>query len=155
VKEIKLTKGYVTIVDDDTYKWAKMLKWQAREVTNGVYAVHGQRSLKNVHLHRLILGAQPGELVDHIDGNGLNNLMSNLRICTNAQNQRNQRPQKGGTSIYKGVYWRKDNKKWMAYIQFDRERTHLGCFNSELDAAVAYDKKARELFGEFARTNFL
>jgi hypothetical protein len=151
MKTLHLTKGYVTIVDDETYKWASQLKWYAQEDRNNlVYAKHGY---PRVSLHRLILGAQPGEFVDHIDGDGLNNRKRNLRICTNSENSMNRRPQKG-TSIYKGVYWHKDNKKWRARIRLNGKLIFLGYFNNEITAARAYDKKARELFGEFANLNF-
>jgi hypothetical protein len=151
MKEIELTKGYVTIVDNDTYEWAKQLKWYAKEDSNTVYAKHGCPTA--VLLHRLIMGAQPGEFVDHIDGNSLNNLTSNLRICTKSENDRNRRPRKG-TSIYKGVCWHKRDKKWHAQIGLSGKTIHLGYFDNEIEAAKVYDLAASEHFGKFARLNF-
>jgi hypothetical protein len=151
MKTLHLTKGYVTQVDNDTYKWAKQLKWCASD-SNGVYAMHG--GSPTILLHRLIMGAQPGQEVDHIDGDGLNNRKRNLRICTKAQNQRNQRPQKGGTSVYKGVYWHKDGKKWRGQIKLNGKTIYLGSFDNELDAAKVYDLAALKYHGEFANLNF-
>ncbi len=104
-------------------------------------------------MHRMIMGEPKGMFVDHIDGNSQNNRRSNLRICTPAQNLQNQRP-KGGTSRYKGVYFHKKDNKWMAKIGFNGKNTYLGLFEDEILAARAYDKKAKELFGEFAYLNF-
>ena len=100
------------------------------------------------HLHRLVM--DPGEkmMVDHIDGNGLNNLRENLRVCTNSENQRNRRKHKG-LSKFKGVKPTPWNT-WEATIQ----KTHIGTFPTEDQAARAYDEKAKELFGEYANLNF-
>ena len=105
-------------------------------------------------MHRLIMDEPKGLIVDHRDHNGLNNRRSNLRLCTNAQNQYNRLPLKGGTSRHKGVCWCKSHNKFNAYIYQRSKRYHLGWFVNEDDAARAYDKKARELFGEYAYLNF-
>lgn len=91
--------------------------------------------------------------VDHRFHNTLDNRRCNIRTCTTAQNQHNQRKTRG-LSQYKGVSWHKTNKKWQALIRLNGQRIYLGYFNNEIDAAKAYDKKARELFREFAFTNF-
>ncbi|MHC4574071.1 MAG: HNH endonuclease [Planctomycetota bacterium] len=104
-------------------------------------------------MHREICCAPRGVVVDHIDGNGLNNRKSNLRLCTVRQNLWNRRPA-GGTSLYKGVCWRAEKKKWAARITCRDRRHHLGYFDTEMEAADAYDKKAAALFGEFAYLNF-
>ena len=108
-----------------------------------------------IQMHRLLLGLKPGDSreSDHKDGNGLNNRRNNLRIATRAQNQHNQRPQKG-TSRFKGVCWHRDAAKWQAQIQIERRKIHLGYFDSEIEATRAYDAAARNHFGEFARLNF-
>ena len=92
--------------------------------------------------------------VDHIDHNGLNNRRSNLRLCTTAQNARNVFSYKGSTSKYKGVCWYKEGRKWAAKIKLNNKAYHLGLFEDETEAAIAYDKKARELHGEFGCLNF-
>lgn len=104
-------------------------------------------------MHRVIMGEPRGLVVDHIDGNSLNNRRSNLRVCTVSQNHQNQRF-RGGLSRYKGVCFLKKINKWRANIGFDGRRMHIGCFDNEVDAAKAYDRKAGELFGEFAYLNF-
>jgi hypothetical protein len=105
-------------------------------------------------MHRQITSAPPGLVVDHINHNGLDNRKDNLRLCTRAQNALNQRPRKGTSSRYKGVYWHERDKRFYAQISHKGRRYHLGSYKSEIQAAKAYDKKAKELFGEFAHLNF-
>ena len=92
--------------------------------------------------------------VDHIDHNGLNNQKYNLRIATHSQNCQNRRPCKNSSSKYRGVCWHKKNKKWTAHIKIDKKTIYLGIFESEEDAAMAYDAKAKELHGEWTYLNF-
>ena len=106
---------------------------------------------RRIRMHRFILGAKPGELVDHRDLDGLNNRRSNIRICTPQQNRWNC-PQRTGR--FKGVYWCKAWKKWIAAIRIGNKRTILGGFNVEEDAARAFDHAARIHHGEFAFLNF-
>jgi AP2 domain/HNH endonuclease len=102
-------------------------------------------------LHRFIMNAPDGVLVDHKDPhNMLDNKRSNLRLATNQENSMNTRSHAGSSSQYKGVSWFKKTGKWMATCN----RKYLGLFDSELDAARAYDATARELFGEFVYLNF-
>ena len=105
-------------------------------------------------MHRQIMIAPEGFVVDHIDGNSLNNRKTNLRICTQAQNIHNSRPRRNRSSKYKGVFWDKVNKKWSTNIRKGDKRIYLGGFDDEIEAAIAYDRKAAELFGEFAYLNF-
>ena len=91
---------------------------------------------------------------DHIDRNGLNNQKSNFRECTLQQNQFNSTKRKGTISPYKGVSRKKRSKRWYAQIRFNVEQLHIGYFDTQESAAVAYDRKATELFGEFAVLNF-
>ncbi|MHC4546375.1 MAG: HNH endonuclease [Planctomycetota bacterium] len=99
--------------------------------------------------------APKGVLVDYINHNGLDNRKSNLWLCTNAQNCYNQRANANGTSKYKGVNWHKCSRKWSARIRCDGKFYNLGDFEDEMEAAMTYDKKVKELFGEFACLNFL
>jgi len=94
-----------------------------------------------------------GMVVDHLDGNSLNNRKSNLRVCTVSQNHQNRR-WTYGSSRYKGVWWNKKMKKWVAGITLKRKYIFIGHFADEVAAAKAYDRKAAELFGEFAYLNF-
>ena len=104
-------------------------------------------------MHRVIMDAPKGMHVDHINGNGLDNRRENLRLCTNSQNHMNRKTHRDSSSKYKGVSWNKRNSKWQAYIGSGIKRKNLGYFASESDAAKAYDIKAKECFGEFARLN--
>ena len=115
---------------------------------------------KKVLVHRLVAYAfitneEDLEYIDHIDGNPLNNNVENLRYCTLSQNQGNRRKQtKEGTSKYKGVYWNIHANKWIARLQIARVSKYLGLFDSEEDAANAYDTAATEHFKEFKYLNF-
>lgn len=107
-----------------------------------------------MHTEILRIISIPGMVVDHIDGNGLNNQKSNLRQCTYAQNKQNSRKRKRTSSQFKGVNFHKGGQNWQAYITVNKKRIWLGRFNSEIEAASIYDAKARECFGEYAVTNF-
>ncbi len=152
-KLIPLTQGKFTIVDGEDYERLSKYKWH---VINAPRTSYAGRHVKGrvVRMHRQILNG-PGHLfVDHRDNNGLNNRRSNLRPCTNTENTRNRRGVRNTSSRYKGVYWSKYHNKFKACINADGKRYHLGHFKSEIAAAKAYDKKAIELFGEFAFLNF-
>lgn len=113
---------------------------------------HDTLKRKRVAMHRLILSAGDGDVVDHINGDGLDNRRSNLRIVTIQQNAFNQKHH-GGSSRYKGVSYRADSGTWRAYITNDGKRRYLGTFASEDDAASAYNNEAERLFGEHAKLN--
>ncbi|MCP4571462.1 MAG: endonuclease [bacterium] len=107
-------------------------------------------------MHRLVMRAQPGTIVDHINGDRFDNRRVNLRFCTNAENLRNMAI-RGGSSRYKGVHLcptHRGKKKWRAQINRRGRRTFLGYFRTEAEAARCYDFAAVECFGEFARLNF-
>lgn len=158
-KKIPLTQGKFAIVDDEDYERLSVHKWHLQKCGRTYYAmrrvrVPGKKSPIAICMHREILGVLPGLFVDHIDGDGLNNQKSNLRICTHRCNTANQRKSKNKSSIFKGVTWHKATKKWASQIKKDYHLFHLGLFNNEVEAAKAYDEKAKELFGDFAKTNF-
>ena len=127
----------------------------------GYYRVNltkdGKRYLKL--LHRLLAETfipNPNNLlfVDHVDRNTKNNSLSNLRWVTRQQNNMNASKTKGNTSsLYKGVCWNKQKKKWQSSIQINGRDIYLGLFNNEIEASRAYNEKALELFGEFAVLN--
>ena len=103
-------------------------------------------------MHRELLGLLPGELVDHINHNGLDNRRGNLRRCTKVQNAANSRKRAGLSSSFKGVSWHKSLGYWNAYICRGKTKKHLGWFKSEEEAAAAYARAAKRRFGVFAHT---
>jgi len=157
MREINLTQGETAKVDDEDFEWLNSFKWCTHKNINNFYAIRSVRvNGKKVSqkMNQLIMGDNPLKLmIDHRDGNGLNNQKSNLRFCTNQENQMNQRPQKNCSSVYKGVYWQKQKKRWRARIKINRKFTHIGYFKIEEDAARAYNAAAIKSFGEFAYLN--
>lgn len=154
MKRIKLTQGQYALVDDDDFEPLNVYKWHFQR--NG-FGGRARRYLKecgnkNVYMHREIMKAPSYLQVDHINGNPLDNRKENLRLCTNSQNTMNARPQKGRK--YKGVTWHKSSRKWRALITVNKKQLYLGQYDSDAEAAKAYDKAAIVYFKEFARINF-
>lgn len=116
------------------------------------YAVCSEKFMKFTSMHRLILGKRDGMMIDHIDGNKLDNRRSNLRFATAAQNQFNRGIGKKNTSGFKGVSLDKRSGKWMANIRHSGKKNYLGQFDTKELAAAAYDREARLHHGEFANT---
>lgn len=157
-KEIKLTQGKVAIVDDELFEWLNQWKWCYQRNSNAKYTGYATRHKSNPskteYMHRVIMNPPKGMDIDHIDGDGLNNQRNNLRICTHAQNGMNRSKNKNNSSGFKGVFWDEITRKWRAIIDRNDKHIHLGRFSDIEDAAKAYDKAARELYGEFAYQNF-
>lgn len=153
-----LTRGQVVLVDDDDYMWLSQWKWSADSNGNRWYAIRMVKTEegqdKKIYMHRQILNAPPGVLVDHINHDGLDCRKENMRLCSVSQNNHNQRRSSANTSRYKGVTWDKNRNKWMAKIKADGRHIYLGRFVNEIEAAQAYDQAARKHFGEYAHTNF-
>jgi len=141
------------LIDDCDYDLVKDYNWHCAKSRNTFYAVSVFKN-KKIKMHRFILSPKSSEIIDHINGNGLDNRRNNLRIVTASQNRMNCGSYKGTSSIYKGVTYREEYKKWVSGVRFKGVRYNLGTFDNEIAAAVAYDKKSIELFGEFARVNF-
>lgn len=153
MKYIPLTNGGNAIVDNEDYKKVSKLKWYR---CKGDGRESARSTKKNaILMHSFLMEPPKGMLIDHKNGNGLDNRRYNLRICTNAENSRNARKSIKNTSGYKGVIWHKASKKWYARINFNYRRISLGYYNDVVDAARAYDAAAKELFGEFANLNFI
>lgn len=159
MKEIKLTRGLVALVDDEDFDWLNQFRWHVciSPKCRSIYAgAHVGPQRKNRLMHRELLNLHDPQIhVDHRDGNGLNNQRSNLRIATRSQNQANRTsPRSDKTSRYKGVAWDKQQQMWRVQLKYCGRKHHLGRFYDETEAAKAYDNGARRIFGEFARPNF-
>lgn len=158
MKEIQLTQGKVALVDDADLIYLNQWKWYASKVKNVYYAKRNSYENgvnKNIKMHRQILNILDAKGIEgeHKDGNGLNNQRSNLRIATRSQNNANIPSRDKSSSKYKGVTYCKRDGNWEATITKNRVKTYLGRFEIETDAALAYNKKAVEVHGEFARLN--
>ena len=144
MKTIPLTKGYEAMVDDEDYDLVAGYKWYVSISYGIAYAKHmlpiinGKR--KEERMHQLILGVKDTEYVDHIDGNGLNNQRSNLRVVTHRQNCMNRHPKVPGrkSSQYPGVTWNKRAQKWNAQAQVNGVHKHIGTYETEADAYDSY-----------------
>jgi len=146
MKRIPLTQGKFAIVDDENYEWLMQWEWYAHHDKNTWYArrnIGHKPNQKAILMHRLILNTPKGYESDHRDGDGLNNTIENLRVCTTAQNQHNSH-RIWGVSKFRGVCWHTRVKKWMAQIKLNGKKKHLGYFATEGEAAVAYDKTKRD-----------
>ena len=148
------TQGeHFIFIDGEDFDRIKNYRWSLFKNGKTFYA----RALINgkaIQMHRLLLDF-PESIVDHKNRNGLDNRRDNLRICSRAENAVNSRKQNNTSSIYKGVSFRKTRKKYTAYIGDRDNRIQLGLFIDEHDAGEAYNKKAIELYGEFANLNII
>lgn len=147
--EIPLNRGFVTLVDEADAERVLQFTWTW---TSRGY-VYGWIHSRRFALHRWLLDPPPHLVVDHIDGDGLNNQRANMRICTNKQNLSNQGPSTRNTIGLKGVR-RLGNGRFIAQITANGRTRGLGTFDAAEDAARAYDAAALRAFGEFARPNF-
>lgn len=170
MKEIKLTKGFTAMVDDEDYDWLCKFNWFANVQKHGVRAVKNKtESDAHTKMHRMILGITDKKiLVDHKDGNTLNNQRSNLRACNAKQNACNAKSARNSTSKYLGVSLQKTVLKrktktfgertyiytaWRATIFQNYKQISLGRFKTEQEAALAYNIAAKNIHGEFANLN--
>lgn len=152
--------GRVALVDVDDYETVRQHNWHAKEdPSSGFYAatnvpVHedGSYRQRTLRMHRLL---SDHEVVDHANNNGLDNRRGNLRDGADGKNAKNRRPNRRGSSGYRGVCWFARAGKWQAYIMCDKKRFYLGYFEDKEEAALAYDAKAVELYGEYACLNLL
>ena len=173
---IELNNGLVAVIDDSDWRSKRKyywnsgsvvevapcdIVWSARNHHRAKYVLSTQFpgvDRKRVSLHRLIVECPPGYVVDHIDGNPLNNTKANLRVCTRAQNQKNTRKRKKTKHKYKGVvrlgFAKYAKPRYSFAIASDNILHRGGKFRTKLEAAMAYDDKAIELHGEYACLNF-
>jgi hypothetical protein len=146
VVAIAIRGGAQALVDEDNYASLSVHAWSRAGSGGRIYA-----RARAGYMHRIIVGAKPGQFVDHINGNPLDNRRANLRICTQSQNHANRKVALG-RSRFKGVWLKRG--LWIARVSLKKGPVCLGTYATEEDAARAYDNKLREIFGEFAHTNF-
>lgn len=152
--KIQLGKSKIfALIDDEDFELISKYKWSLSKGKKTYYA----RSSCRLRMHRLIMNAKPDQIIDHKDGNGLNNCKSNLRFCTHSQNAMNRRG--FGRSKYLGVSLeiRRDRNqkifRWIAQIRINGRPKRIGRFKTEENAAIAYNIYAEKLHGEFANYN--
>ncbi|KKN39441.1 hypothetical protein LCGC14_0743110 [marine sediment metagenome] len=159
--KIPLTQNKFAAIDDNDFEKVSQIKWQYclvgkkrdRECAMFRGNINGKKT--TIIMSRFIMNAPKGKVVDHKNGNCLDNRRNNLRICTNQQNIFNQKPRRipNMSSEHKGVSWLERLRKWRAYISPNGKQINLGLFLDESKAAMAYNQAAIEHFGEYARLN--
>jgi hypothetical protein len=156
-KNIKLSKGLNTIVDDDDYEMLSQFSWYAHDGGKNTYAA--TRILGDIiYMHQMILSSDKTDeypFVDHINNNTLDNRKENLRPSNSRENSSNRsKTERETSSKFKGVT-RINNNKWKAHIGINDKDFHIGYFKTENDAAKAYNREAKEIFGDKAKLNEL
>jgi hypothetical protein len=156
VGDVPLSNGLYALVDPDDFERVMQHVWNARQAPDSDrWYVTAPIDGKRVKLHQFVMQAGNGELYDHISRDGLDNRKHNLRLATHSQNAMNRKLDRRNTSGYKGVSRNNQLNRWQAAIGLSgRKVKRIGFYDTAEEAARAYDEKARELFGEFARLNF-
>ncbi len=147
MKRIKLTRGKWAKVDDEDYQEVKKKKWHAIISANTYYANHSFRfnnKVKLIQMHRLILKAEPGQMIDHIDGDGLNNTKKNLRFVTNRENQRNSKVHREGQLL--GTK-KTASGRFEGQIKVNGKNIHLGTHDTVEEAHAAFIRADRHFNG--------
>jgi hypothetical protein len=163
-KQIKLTQGKYALVDEDDFERLNKHKWLCSNVRGKLYAKKAEKARRSeksktgfyanvIPMTNIILGLRRGIIIDHINGDSLDNRKQNLRVVTVQQNNMNRRKLVGLTSKYKGVYFDKSRDNYMAHITINGKMKNLGRFLDEKEAARAYDSAAISLFEQFALLN--
>ena len=151
---VELTKGYVAKIDVfnlDKVKdksWRALVKYKSDGTVRTVYAITG---INSKLMHRELMHDCHNLEIDHIDGNGLNCCVANMRYATKSNNMQNSKKPCNNSSGVKGVCWHKRGKKWEAYISTNGKRKHLGLFSIISDAETAYKNASSKYHGEFGR----
>jgi hypothetical protein len=160
VLEISCKHGiFNVLLDKEDYNKVKVKKWNVMQHTSDKsryvirHSYFNENKYRSLYIHRYVLDYNDKLVIDHINGNTLDNRKSNLRICTHMENCRNQKICKINTSNAKGVCFNRRSKKWTARIGLNNKRIFLGYFESKKDATIAYNTKAIEIYGKFAKLN--
>jgi len=157
-RRIYLGEGKWTLLDVKDYYRLRIFKWIVYGNGTNLYAIRHQliepNKTKTVYMHREIMNPPADLVVDHRNCDGLDNRRTNLRFATHAQNTRNRRKKKNGSSQFLGVYFNKEKSTWDSQLMHNGKKIWVGRFKTEIDAARAYDAAARKYHGEFARLNF-
>lgn len=153
IRLIPLTQGKYAIVDPEDYELVSQFRWTAQN--NNGYGWYARRSThkypaEHMLLHRFLMNPPTDKVIDHINGNGLDNRRINLRVCTQGENNYNSRDTTS-RSRFKGVTWHKHTGKWQARISFGCRQTYLGIFATEEEAYAAYCAASAKYHGEFGR----
>lgn len=152
--------AHVVLIDRADLELVSRYTWRViRHPRTGKLYASATNSGTRIMMHRLIAQTPEGLDTDHRDGDGLNNCRSNLRPATRSQNNANRRKHsshagKPTTSQFKGVHWDREKRKWRATIRVNGKQKRLGRFDSEIEAAKAYDEALIAQWGEHARPNF-
>lgn len=159
-RRIKLNNGKYAVVSKEDFEWLSEFQWhlsnQGYVVSDRSLTINGQRRMSRAIVQRLAGTKLARHIdIDHQDGDKLNNSRTNLRPATRQENVFNSKPRQGKFSQYKGVGWKADHRKWTARICRDGRLINLGYYDNELDAALAYDCAAIQLFGDFAWLNII
>lgn len=160
--KIKLNNGMHALIDKEDFEKVNTCFWQAVKRGRDIFYAMGHERLgvcrrSSPYMHRVIMGLKLGDkrTVDHINRNGLDNRKENLRIATKQQNTMNRRANVNKPHKYKGIYFHKHARSWHSRIVFNGKTNSLGFHKTPELAAIAYNKKAKELYGEYACLNVL
>ena len=151
-----MTKGYCALISQQDASFVGQWNWSTLILVGGKLRAVRRTNAdgKTYYMHRELMSPTGSAVVDHINADGIDNRRQNLRVCSNAENVRWQKPQRRKmSSRFKGVSYDRSRRLWQSYVTVDGKRTHLGRFVSEEAAARAYDRGAEARHGEFALTN--
>lgn len=150
---VPLTRGYEAVIDACDVPIVKCYNWHVDAHKKHFYAAAGaviDGKPTRIRMHRLLSGADKGQYVDHIDGDGLNNRRDNIRVCRQRDNMRNRKMPTTNSTGYKGVWWDKRINCYRACIRVDDKTMHLGRFDDPSEAHKAYCEAAEKYYGEYS-----
>lgn len=160
--EINLNHGMVALIDDEMWNRVKYFTWRVQNIpTKQSDCFYATASVRyngrkfTIYMHNLIMGMPEHGLIDHKDGNTLDNRIENLRIASKSQNGMNIRKRQHTSSKFKGVCFSGRDNSYRAYINVRGKQISLGYSKSEKECALAYNNAARQYFGEYAKLNIV